>query len=72
MAMKRIALLLIALTFQSVLGQPVLGQVPSGGDTAGSAASKAPPPVTLPVAELAAWTAIGNVLLNLDETITGE
>lgn len=29
-------------------------------------------PGTLPVAELAAWTAIGNVLLNLDETITRE
>ncbi|HVC93423.1 MAG TPA: PSD1 and planctomycete cytochrome C domain-containing protein [Pirellulales bacterium] len=29
-------------------------------------------PENLPVAELAAWTAMGNVLLNLDETITRE
>jgi len=29
-------------------------------------------PENLPVAELAAWTAIGNMLLNLDETITRE
>jgi len=32
----------------------------------------APRPENLPVAELAAWTAMGNVLLNLDETITRE
>jgi hypothetical protein len=29
-------------------------------------------PAQLPVAELAAWTTVGNVLLNLDETITRE
>jgi hypothetical protein len=29
-------------------------------------------PESLPVAEFAAWTAVGNVLLNLDETITRE
>jgi hypothetical protein len=46
---------------------------------AGGAAAKAlvsngsaPRPENLPVAELAAWTAMGNVLLNLDETITRE
>ncbi len=33
---------------------------------------KAPRAASLPVSELAAWTAIGNVLLNLDETITRE
>jgi mono/diheme cytochrome c family protein len=32
----------------------------------------APRPEQLPVAELAAWTAVSNVLLNLDETITRE
>jgi hypothetical protein len=32
----------------------------------------APRPEDLPIAELAAWTAVGNVLLNLDETITRE
>lgn len=32
----------------------------------------APRPENLPIAELAAWTAMGNVLLNLDETITRE
>ena len=32
----------------------------------------APRPQDLPVAELAAWTAVGNVLLNLDETISRE
>jgi hypothetical protein len=31
---------------------------------------ESPRPPGLDVAELAAWTAIGNVLLNLDETIT--
>lgn len=30
----------------------------------------APRPKEMPVAELAAWTAVGNVLLNLDETIS--
>ncbi len=29
-----------------------------------------PPPTEMDLAELAAWTAVGNVLLNLDETIT--
>ncbi|HEY2250654.1 MAG TPA: DUF1553 domain-containing protein, partial [Planctomycetaceae bacterium] len=32
----------------------------------------APRPESLPIAELAAWTALGNVLLNLDETISRE
>ncbi len=32
----------------------------------------APRPLELDVAELAAWTAVGNLLLNLDETITRE
>lgn len=32
----------------------------------------APRPENLPVAELAAWTTVGNVLLNLDETISRE
>ncbi len=32
----------------------------------------APRPENLPVPELAAWTAVGNVLLNLDETISRE
>jgi hypothetical protein len=32
----------------------------------------APRPESLPIAELAAWTCVGNVLLNLDETITRE
>jgi hypothetical protein len=32
----------------------------------------APRPANLPMAELAAWTAVGNVLLNLDETISRE
>jgi len=31
-----------------------------------------PRPENLPISELAAWTAMGNVLLNLDETITRE
>jgi hypothetical protein len=31
---------------------------------------EAPKPSDVDLAELAAWTAIGNVLLNLDETIT--
>ena len=29
-----------------------------------------PPPPHLPAAQLAAWTAVGNLLLNLDETLT--
>ncbi len=41
MSAKRIALLILALT-----ANPVLAQVPSGGDTAGSATNKAPPPIT--------------------------
>ena len=35
-------------------------------------AGSAPRPENLPVPELAAWTALGNVLLNLDETISRE
>jgi hypothetical protein len=31
---------------------------------------ESPRPTGLDVSELAAWTAIGNILLNLDETIT--
>jgi hypothetical protein len=31
---------------------------------------ESPRPAEVDLAELAAWTAIGNVLLNLDETIT--
>jgi hypothetical protein len=31
---------------------------------------ESPRPADLDVSELAAWTAIGNILLNLDETIT--
>jgi mono/diheme cytochrome c family protein len=41
MAAKRIALLILALT-----AEPVLGQVPATGDTAGSATLRAPLPVT--------------------------
>ena len=34
------------------------------------AAGEAPRPANLDASELAAWTALGNLLLNLDETIT--
>ena len=34
------------------------------------AVGERPPPPHLPAAQLAAWTAVGNLLLNLDETLT--
>ena len=40
------------------------------GAAALSAVGESPRPLDLDPAELAAWTAVGNILLNLDETIT--